>query len=213
MNGVPSSSTVKPFSRSSARHGSGFCDGWFMELTRPPAICQGKVLPYPLGWHLTNMSASPGLEALQSSMEVCLAQISTNTNVERLKEAGLIPDETQLSAGHLEIIQSLTTDEVTQLIALRDRLGGSLSRQIRSHQPPSSSDRAAIGEVRATTARVGCFTVRRFAVRLSCTPPPCCCEPCVVVSPRVRPPLSESLAVVYAVTQASVPLMEAARRC
>jgi hypothetical protein len=48
---------------------------------------------------------------------------STNTNVERLKQAGLIPDETRLVADHLEIIESLTDDEVTQLIALRDRLG------------------------------------------------------------------------------------------
>ncbi len=65
-----------------------------------------------------------------------MEQTSTNTNVERLKEAGLIPDETQLSAGHLEIIQSLTTDEVTQLIALRDRLGVEF---VEANSKPSAS--------------------------------------------------------------------------
>jgi hypothetical protein len=46
-----------------------------------------------------------------------------NTNVDRLKEAGIIRDETGIDANYLEIIQSLTSEEVTQLIALRDRLG------------------------------------------------------------------------------------------
>ena len=65
-----------------------------------------------------------------------MEQTSTNTNVDRLKEAGLIPDETQLSAAHLEIIQSLTTDEVTQLIALRDRLGVEF---VEANSKPSAS--------------------------------------------------------------------------
>jgi len=52
-----------------------------------------------------------------------MEQARTTTNIDRLKQAGLVPDETQLTSDHLQIIQSLTTDEVDQLIALRDRLG------------------------------------------------------------------------------------------
>lgn len=52
-----------------------------------------------------------------------MEQTSTNTNIARLKQAGIIPDEAQFTGSHLEILESLTPEEVTQLIALRDRLG------------------------------------------------------------------------------------------
>ena len=65
-----------------------------------------------------------------------MEQTNPNTNVERLKQAGIIREETQLTPGHLEIIQSLTTDEVTQLIALRDRLGVDF---VEAYSKPSAS--------------------------------------------------------------------------
>jgi hypothetical protein len=40
-----------------------------------------------------------------------------------LKEAGIVTDEGSLRTADLAILESLTSEEVDQLIALRDRLG------------------------------------------------------------------------------------------
>jgi hypothetical protein len=65
-----------------------------------------------------------------------MVQPVQNTNVDRLKQAGILRDESQLTPEHLETIESLTTDEVTQLIALRDRLGVDF---VEAYSKPSAS--------------------------------------------------------------------------
>jgi predicted lactoylglutathione lyase len=54
------------------------------------------------------------------------------TNLERLKEAGLVPDDYEFDQNEETAIESLSNEEVNALISSKEKLGGDF---IQTHVP------------------------------------------------------------------------------